>query len=296
MAFRLPTTKWQIFRRPVGVHLECSSDICGAAPRLHNFVIDNEGRSFSKDLWSTSDFKVQLMTNNQPGVSKHNKGHLNTLPTLVSRGKTQVHSGVEWDWLAIQNVLFTHHEFCFIIKPMDCGLGAPALTFCCVHLYLCMRQLHCENFCWCSQHACQDCSNCRNTVEGAQRRHKKSLCRNCCGKCTGELQNIFVTNLYHLWITQFWNNSLGEMVSHQLECPIDNLIRNQELYKQSQTDIMTSFTLTTWHHVLQVTTSTCEHCNECDQQHLKGTQCRHANLHPDGSTNGNATSEKQKTS
>ena len=79
------------------MHLECSSDICGAAPRLHNFVIDNEGRSFSKDLWSTSDFKVQLMTNNQPGVSKHNKGHLNTLPTLVSRGKTQVYSGMEWD-------------------------------------------------------------------------------------------------------------------------------------------------------------------------------------------------------
>ena len=30
------------------MHPECLSDICGAAARLHNFVIDNEGRSYSR--------------------------------------------------------------------------------------------------------------------------------------------------------------------------------------------------------------------------------------------------------
>ena len=87
MAFGLLTTKWQIFRRPIGVHLEHLSDICGAAARLHNFVIDNEGRSYARDLWSPTDFEVQpINSNNEQDVSQYNKGYLNTLPTLASRG------------------------------------------------------------------------------------------------------------------------------------------------------------------------------------------------------------------
>ena len=87
MAFGLLTTKWQIFRTPIGVHLNCLTDICGAAARLHNFVIDNEGRSCSKDLWSAADFEVQQIdSNNEHGVLQCNKGCLNTLPTLASRG------------------------------------------------------------------------------------------------------------------------------------------------------------------------------------------------------------------
>ena len=62
------------------------TEICGAAARLHNFVIDNEGRSFSRDLWSTTEFDVQPIDSNSPGVSRYNKGYLNTLPTLASRG------------------------------------------------------------------------------------------------------------------------------------------------------------------------------------------------------------------
>ena len=69
------------------MHLECLSDICGAAARLHNFVIDNEGRSHSRDLWSPTDFEVQpIDSNNEKGVLQYNKGYLNTLPTLASRG------------------------------------------------------------------------------------------------------------------------------------------------------------------------------------------------------------------
>ena len=69
------------------MHLEHLSDICGAAARLHNFVIDNEGRSHSRDLWSPADFEVQpINSNNEQGVSQHNKGCLNTLPTLALRG------------------------------------------------------------------------------------------------------------------------------------------------------------------------------------------------------------------
>ena len=69
------------------MHLECLSDICGAAARLHNFVIDNEGRSYARDLWSPTDFEVQPMDSNEaPGVTQYNKGYLNTLPTLASKG------------------------------------------------------------------------------------------------------------------------------------------------------------------------------------------------------------------
>ena len=86
MAFGLLPTKWQIFWCPVGIHLEHLSEICGAAARLHNFVIDNEGCFFPKDLRSTTDFEVWPMIINQPGVLQHNKGCLNTLLALVSKG------------------------------------------------------------------------------------------------------------------------------------------------------------------------------------------------------------------
>ena len=86
MVFGLLTTKWQIFRTPIGVHLECLSDICGAAARLHNFVIDDEGRSHSRDLWSPTDFDVQPINSNTPGVLQCNKGCSNTLPTLALGG------------------------------------------------------------------------------------------------------------------------------------------------------------------------------------------------------------------
>ena len=68
------------------MHLEYLSDIIGAAARLHNFVIDNEGRSYARDLWSPTEFDVQPIDNNSPGVTQYNKGYLNTLPTLASRG------------------------------------------------------------------------------------------------------------------------------------------------------------------------------------------------------------------
>ena len=88
MAFGLLTTKWRIFRTPIGVHLECLSDVCGAAARLHNFVIDNEGRSCSRDLWLPTEFDVEPIDSNggAPGVTQHNKGYLNTLPTMASKG------------------------------------------------------------------------------------------------------------------------------------------------------------------------------------------------------------------
>ena len=69
------------------MHLECLTDICGAAARLHNFVIDNKGRPHSRDLWSAADFDVQPIDSNEaPGVTQHNKGYLNALPTLALRG------------------------------------------------------------------------------------------------------------------------------------------------------------------------------------------------------------------
>ena len=88
MAFGLLTTKWQIFRKPIGVHLDYLTDICGAATRLHNFVIDNEGRPYARDLWSAADFGVEPIDSNGGalGVTQYNKGYLNTLPTMASKG------------------------------------------------------------------------------------------------------------------------------------------------------------------------------------------------------------------
>lgn len=66
---------------------EHSSEVCGATARLHNFVVDNEGRFHSKDLWSPTNFDVwPINSTDHPGVLKHNKGCLNALPTMASGG------------------------------------------------------------------------------------------------------------------------------------------------------------------------------------------------------------------
>ena len=68
--------------------LECLTDVCGAAARSHNFVVDNEGRPCSRDLWSAAEFGVKPIDSNggAPGVTQCNKGCLNTLPTIASKG------------------------------------------------------------------------------------------------------------------------------------------------------------------------------------------------------------------
>ena len=66
--------------------LECLTDVRGAAARSHNFVVNNKGRPCSRDPWSAADFNVQPISNEAPGVTQCNEGHLNTLPTLASKG------------------------------------------------------------------------------------------------------------------------------------------------------------------------------------------------------------------
>ena len=58
--------------------------ICKAAACLHNFVIDNDDITFSTGAYSTVDFGVGKIVGSR--VSPNNKGYLNTLPTLDTRG------------------------------------------------------------------------------------------------------------------------------------------------------------------------------------------------------------------
>lgn len=76
MAFGRLSTKWRIFRRNLECSLEQVSNICNAAARLHNFIIDHEEICFSNS-YDNDNFQVERF----PGSGEFNRGYLPSLRT-----------------------------------------------------------------------------------------------------------------------------------------------------------------------------------------------------------------------